>query len=280
MKNYFIATICLLLSSAIAFSQSPRQYYHIANGWSDINISGKIAGKFSWQLENQQRREDMQGDYNTATTTGNPYNNLNQNVLRPYIHFQLNPNVRFSLMPLGWIGSNRFKEGSTSAFFSEYRVAPQVILTQNFGRVRIDSRLRYEFRWLGQNQDVSEFHVPYSGDFTNATFKERFRYQIKTTIPLNHAKMDNKTFYVQAYDEVFVNMGEKVANTNLLDQNRVLVGMGYKINKFLSVEAGYMQQTIFRFNNADKNNVDINNVLQLNLAVSNVEQLFKKEVKK
>jgi hypothetical protein len=44
--------------------------------------------------------------------------------------------------------------------------------------------------------------------------------------------------------------------------------------------AGYMQQTIFRFNNADKNNVDINNVLQLNLAVSNVEQLFKKEVKK
>ena len=281
MKTLLLSATMLLTFSVASFSQSPRQYYHISNGWTDVNISGKIAGKFSWQIENQQRREDMQGDYNDATTTGNPYNNLNQHVFRPYIHYQPNPNIRVSLMPLGWIGSNRFKEGKPSAFFSELRIAPQVILTQNIGRVRFDNRLRYEFRWFGQNQSIDDHSSLYGGDFSTTTFKERFRYQFKMTMPLNHAKMDDKTLYVQAYNELFVNMGEKVANINLFDQNRVLIGLGYKFNKFFSVEAGYMQQTIYRFNNTEKNNVDINNILQLNLAVSNFEQLFKKvEVKK
>ncbi|MET3128476.1 hypothetical protein ABID42_003595 [Arcicella rosea] len=276
MKNVILSAILLLTLSNSSFSQSPRQYYHIANGWTDINISGKIAGKFTWQLENQHRREDMQGDYNSGTTTGNPYNNLNQHVFRPWLHYQFNPNIRFSLMPLGWIGSNRFKEGSPSAFFSEIRVSPQVMLTQNFGRVRIDNRLRYEFRWFGQNQDVNDKSFLYGGDFSTTTFKERFRYQLKVTVPINHAKMDDNTLYAQTYNELFVNTGEQVANTNLLDQNRVLIGLGYKFNKYLAVEAGYMQQTIFKFNNATKSNVDINNIIQLNLAVSNFEQLFKK----
>jgi len=276
MKNVILSAILLLTLSNSSFSQSPRQYYHIANGWTDINISGKIAGKFTWQLENQHRREDMQGDYNSQTTTGDPYNNLNQHVFRPWLHYQFNPNIRFSLMPLGWIGSNRFKEGSPSAFFSEIRVSPQVMLTQNFGRVRIDNRLRYEFRWFGQNQDVNNKSFLYGGDFSTTTFKERFRYQLKVTVPINHAKMDDNTLYAQTYNELFVNTGEQVANTNLLDQNRVLIGLGYKFNKYLAVEAGYMQQTIFKFNNATKSNVDINNIIQLNLAVSNFEQLFKK----
>ncbi|MEA5402245.1 DUF2490 domain-containing protein [Arcicella sp. DC2W] len=276
MKNVILSAILLLTLPNSSFSQSPRQYYHISNGWTDINISGKIAGQFTWQLENQHRREDMQGDYNPQTTTGDPYNNLNQHVFRPWLHYQFNPNIRFSLMPLGWIGSNRFKEGEPYAFFSEIRVSPQVMFTQNFGRVRIDNRLRYEFRWFGQNQDVNNKSFLYGGDFSTTTFKERFRYQLKVTVPINHAKMDDNTLYAQTYNELFVNTGEQVANTNLLDQNRVLIGLGYKFNKYLAVEAGYMQQTIFKFNNATQSNVDINNIIQLNLAVSNFEQLFKK----
>ncbi len=275
-KKKLSISVALLLLSAFTFGQSPRTYYHISNGWTDLNVSGKIAGKFSWQIENQHRREDMQGDYNESTTTGNPYNNLNQHVFRPYIHYQSNPNVRFSLMPLGWIGSNRFKDGKPSAFFSELRIAPQVILSQQIGKLKIDHRLRYEFRWLGANQSVDEKSFLYGGDFSTSTYKQRFRYQLKGTMPLNKAKMEDKTLYAQAYNELFINMGANVPNINLLDQNRVLIGLGYRFNKFYSIEAGYLQQAIFRFNNADKTNVDVNNILQLNLAISNFEGIFKK----
>jgi Protein of unknown function (DUF2490) len=277
MKKVILSAMLLTVTSVCTFAQSPRTFHTIANGWSDINISGKIKGKFSWQIENQQRREDMQGDYNSATTTGNPYHNLNQNVFRPYIHYQANPNIRLSLMPLGWIGSQRFKDGQPSAFFAELRVAPQAIVTQTFGRVRFDNRMRYEFRWIGNNQASDNKSFLYGGDFRTTTFRMRFRNQLKLTVPLNHAKMDDKTLYVQGYNELFVNMGQKVANTNIFDQNRVLLGLGYKFNKFFAVEAGFMRQSIFRFNNTNKDNVDRNNILQVNFAVTNVDAMFKKK---
>jgi Protein of unknown function (DUF2490) len=277
MKNRFWLTATLALLLHGAFAQSPRNFYHIANGWTDINISGKLKGNFTWQIENQHRREDMQGDYNAATTTGNLYNNLNQHLFRPYIHYQPNPSIRFSLMPLGWIGSNRFKDGAPSAFFSELRIAPQVTLTQTIGRVRFDSRLRYELRWIGQNQDVNSKSFLYGGDFSTTTFKERFRYQFKMTMPLNHAKMDDKTWFAQVYDEIFIGIGPKVPNINIFDQNRVMLGVGYKYNKFVAFDASFIQQSIFRFNNTNKDNVDLNNIIQLNFAFTNVDQLFGKK---
>jgi len=279
MKLYSSLVVFILSSLAVftkISAQSPREYYHISNGWTDINISGGLGGKFSWQLENQHRREDMQGDYNPNTTTGNPYHNLNQHLFRPYIHYQANPNVRFSLMPIGWIGSNRFKDGEPSAFFSELRIAPQVILTQQIGKLRIDHRFRYEFRWIGQNQPVDDKSFIYGGDFTSTIYRERIRYQLKGTLPLNKSKMEDKTLYAQAYDELMVGLGSNTPNINIFDQNRVLIGLGYRFNKFYSVEAGFLQQVIFRFNNASKNNVDVHNILQLNLAISNFEGIFKK----
>ena len=280
MKKICLAVFLMASIYCTNGQTSPRTFYTISNGWTDLNISGKIAGKFSWTLENQQRREDMQGDYNTANTTGNLYNTFNQHLFRPYIHYQANPNLRFSLMPLGWIGSNRFAAGVPSAFFSELRMSPQTILTQNYGRVRIDSRLRYEFRWIGKNQSVTEKSFLYDGDFSTIIKRQRIRYQLKATVPLNKPKMEDKTLYAQAFNELFVGMGKNVANTNLLDQNRILIGVGYKFNKFVAFEAGFMRQSIFRFNNATKDNVDRNNIFQTNLAITNVEQIFRKEKKK
>ena len=265
-----------ILLSIQLYAQPPRQYYHISNAWTDLNFSGKITEKLSWQLESQHRRQDMQGDYHPSTTSGNPYQNLNQHIFRPWLHYQLNPSIRFSFLPLGWMGSNQFKDGVPSAFFSELRISPQIMLTQQLGKLRIDHRLRYEFRWIGQNQSVDDKSFIYGGDFSSTTHKERFRYQIKGSLPLGKEKMEDKTWYFQAYNELFVNIGEQVANTNLLDQNRVLIGLGYRINKNISVEAGYMQQAVFRFNNSAKNNVDLNNILQLNFVISNVETLLNK----
>lgn len=53
--------------------------------------------------------------------------------------------------------------------------------------------------------------------------------------------------------------------------------MGYKLNQIIAIEAGFMRQTIYRFNNANKDNVDRNNIFQLNFAVTNVELLLKKK---
>jgi hypothetical protein len=120
----------------------------------------------------------------------------------------------------------------------------------------------------------------YGGDFSTTTFRQRLRIMLKATVPINHTKMDDNTWYAQAFDEVFVSMGPTTVNTNLLDQNRIMIGLGYKFNKFYAIEAGYLRQTIFRFNNIAKDNVDVHNVLLLNFVVNNIEQLLAKPAKK
>lgn len=268
MNKY--ALLLLGLMPILLFSQASRQYYHIPNAWMDVNVSGKLYKKFSWQIENSHRRQDMQGEYNESTTTGNLFHSFGQHVVRPYVHYQLSPKIRFSLMPLGWIGSNRFNEGNPISFFSELRISPQVMLTQFLGKLKLDNRLRYEMRWIGQNQPVDDKSFIYAGDFSSSTFRERLRYQLKLNLPFGREKISDKTLYGILSNEVFIQVGNQIPRANVLDQNRILIGLGYSVNRSLSVELAYQRQTIFRLNNTLKNNVDLNNILYVNMIVSNL----------
>ena len=62
----------------------------------------------------------------------------------------------------------------------------------------------------------------------------RFRYFLSLNIPLSK---DNNTYYLSAYNEIFLNI-----KTSTFDRNRVYAGMGYYLNKGISIEAGYMNQ--------------------------------------
>ncbi len=43
--------------------------------------------------------------------------------------------------------------------------------------------------------------------------------------------------YLSAYNEIFIN-----TKTQLFDRNRIYSGLGYRINKNIRIEAGYMNQ--------------------------------------
>ena len=51
--------------------------------------------------------------------------------------------------------------------------------------------------------------------------------------------MINNTFYLSAYNEIFIN-----AQTNLFDRNRLYGAFGYNINKNFKVEVGFLNQTL------------------------------------
>jgi hypothetical protein len=54
------------------------------------------------------------------------------------------------------------------------------------------------------------------------------------------------------YDEVFINVGEEV-KFNLLDQNRLGLNFNFKVSKNLSLEFGYMLQTLIKAKLNDQN---------------------------
>jgi hypothetical protein len=49
--------------------------------------------------------------------------------------------------------------------------------------------------------------------------------------------MDDKTFYLSAYNEIFLNTED-----NIFDRDRLYGGIGYKLNKVFRFELGYMNQ--------------------------------------
>ena len=113
----------------------------------------------------------------------------------------------------------------------------QAQVTDEIGRFSLQHRLRLEQRWLEKyNNAASE--VPESHTYVN-----RFRYMLRVQAPLQGRTLDDHEFYAAAYDELFIGFGKNVGE-NIFDQNRVALLAGYKLNKHLRIEAGYLNQIL------------------------------------
>jgi len=117
-------------------------------------------------------------------------------------------------------------EGDATNSIHENRVYQEVILKQTIGKVGFMHRFRYEQRWI-ENQD----------------FRTRFRYAIFVNVPINSLALGEKgSWYVQGYDELFIN-GEKLDDkVEYFDRNRLYLGLGYRVVKNLAFQVGLMQQ--------------------------------------
>ncbi|RVU00177.1 DUF2490 domain-containing protein [Mucilaginibacter limnophilus] len=121
----------------------------------------------------------------------------------------------------------------------ETRLWEQMTVNQLLDRIKIEHRYRIEQRFFD--------HTPY---------RNRFRYRLNLAIPINHRKVEPKTYYAAVFDEIFLN--NKAPH---FERNRLYVGMGYQFNKSLSLQLGWMQQYNYSLNSAStggKNNLAIN----------------------
>lgn len=75
-------------------------------------------------------------------------------------------------------------------------------------------------------------------------FVQRFRYRFELLKPIQ--KIEEKFvegFFAMLQNEVFLNVQNKEKlNGNLFDQNRLLLGGGYRVSKNLDIELGYLNK--------------------------------------
>lgn len=116
----------------------------------------------------------------------------------------------------------------------EFRTWLQYTFTQRFGRLKLDHRGRAEHRF---------FYASQTGEHTEAN---RFRYRLSATLPINKDKVQEKTLFVNAFEELF--FGSKDPN---FKRNRTFAGFGYQFNNSLSVTSGYMFQREFALKGND-----------------------------
>ena len=208
------------------FGQNNRLNTSNQIGWYSYFGTFKLSNKLGIHTEYQFRRTQV-------------ITYWQQSLLRLGLNYQLHSAVQLRV-GYGWIETFPYGEFSLNGFgkqFTEHRIFQMAQLSQKVGKVDFSHRFMLEQRFVGKYPDVqatkeSEFPLLH-----------RMRYMIRMQVPLKGNEIQDKTPYLAIYDEVFIGFGENV-NSNVFDQNRIGILLGYRFSKNFRLEGGYLNQTL------------------------------------
>jgi hypothetical protein len=239
MKIYFLKILLsgfLISASYLLEAQSlppfQRQSTYNEIGWIGYFGDHKISKKWGLHTEYQWRRDHFISYWQ-------------QSLARVGVNYKLNDKVMLTL-GYGFIETftygnppiaRRNNEGQEQAF-PEHRIYQDILINNDLGGFELNHRLRLEQRWLGNYYDANNVRIN-----NNWRYLNRFRYRIRFAHSFKGPTIDPKEFYFHAYDEFFIGFGKNVG-INTFDQNRINVGIGYKISKQSKIEAGYFNQIV------------------------------------
>jgi len=208
-KRFFlnkIAFLLLLLLPVSIFAQQDK-----TGNWLMYFGTNKLSDKFSLHTEIQYRNH-------TLTP-----NNTEQLLLRTGLNYHFSDKA-FVTAGYAYIPSYAYESEQKDPETEEHRIWQQFIVTNKISRVKLEHRYRFEQRWVDQD------------------YKNRFRYRLMLFIPLNKSIIEEKTWFLGLYDEVFVN-----TEKTFFDRNRLYGAIGYQFNKMTSIQTGIMHQQVNDF---------------------------------
>lgn len=210
----------------IARAQNTRLHTRETIGWFNLFQTIKFNEKWSFHGEYQWRRADLISE-------------AQQSLLRAGMNYQASPRL---LLRAGyaWIETFPYGEIPINALgkdFTEHRIYEMLQLSHREGIVDFSHRFMLEQRFIGR------YSSPVLEKEDEFPLLHRLRYMFRFQIPLKGREMKDKTPYIAAYDEILIGFGKNV-NENIFDQNRYGLLLGYRFNKSVRLEAGYLNQTI------------------------------------
>lgn len=150
-------------------------------------------------------------------------NTVEQLLLRTGLNYHLSSSSSLTL-GYGFIPSYVYESEQSEPEVTEHRIFQQLIMTNKIGRIKFEHRYRIEQRWV------------------NDDYRNRLRYRLMAFIPINKPVIEEGTFFLGIYDEVFMN-----TKSTFFDRNRLYVALGYQIKKQLQVQVGYLNQRVNPF---------------------------------
>lgn len=217
MKNILIFTL-LCLVHFTAWNQTDRVTSEQTHAWIMSNGAIKIKGPFSAFYDVQWRRADLG-------------QNPQQLLLRGALLYQASNSTSFGL-GYAFVETSPYGEFPVKNEFLEHRIFEQMQIKQTFAKSNLTHRYRLEQRNIGSSAE---------GGFKSPRYENRARYMVRYQY-LFH-KTDSTSFYLNVFDEVFLNFGKEVGR-NTFDQNRLGAALGYGINKHVAFELGYLNQYV------------------------------------
>lgn len=177
----------------------------------------------------------------------NGFSEKQQWFVRPSVDFQVTK--RFS-SSIGYSHYNTYTYGDPAMNKTEIpedHIWIQGTYVHNSGDVKFTHRLRNEHRFVG----IAKYDAA-AEDYTidSYQYRNRMRYMFLVNYPLLKKEGVAKLLGI-AGDEVFVNLGTNAGKT-LLNQNRLIGGVGYNLNSHHQLQLVYIHQHIWNFSNTIK----------------------------
>ncbi len=205
MKLSIVAA--LLLSITGAYAQKDD-----FGSWNVINTKLIIGPKWSAMTELQLRSQSFYDNHFYYEVKGGVTYSFNKN---------------FSLL----VGTGRYITYTDGGSFTkpvtanEWRLWQQLTMNNYLERVKFEHRYRVEQRWF------------------KTGYRNRFRYRLMAAVPLNGSKIEPKSFYISAFNELFL-----TNKAPYFERNRFFSGFGYQFSKHVSLQPGYVYQYDYRNN--------------------------------
>lgn len=176
-------------------------------------------------------------------------NTVEQLLLRTGLNYYLGPK---SMLTAGY--AYVFTEPSAKNVVgfttSENRIWQQMILRHRNYNVFIEHRYRLEQRFIQNRTNDTK------------TYSNRIRYRYQMLIPLYHINPSLRHFFINSYNELFINIGSTVSG-QIFDRNRFYVALGYQASPKFNIQLGYLNQVI-AIPNVIK--ADVNHNLQIGVS--------------
>jgi hypothetical protein len=225
MHKILIVLYFSLLNFIAVKAQSNRLSNTNAIGWLAIFGNIKCNSKLSVHTEAQFRAINLA-------------ENFQQILLRTGLQYAPNKNL---LLRAGYAHAETYAYGSIpiNSFgkrFTEHRAFEMLQVNTKINSTDWQHRFMLEQRWVGRYANAL------SKKEDEFVYTNRIRYMLRAQKPIGKKQIENNTWYIGGFNEVFISFGKKVAD-NVFDQNRASFYAGYRANSKYRVEFGLLNQT-------------------------------------
>ena len=222
----YLLFVLLSVSFQKSFSQVKRQYGNHFNSWLVYSGDHKISSRWGVHLETQWRRSDFVSD-------------PQQLLIRTGLNYHISKEV-FASVGYAFVETYPYGEFPSAVTYPEHRIWEQIQLKSQLGKMEWSSRFRLEQRYSQLPVKVNEISRVGPAVYTN-----RIRLFNRFTLPFKGRIVEDHSVYASLYNEIFVNFGKNVGY-NIFDQNRIFLGVGYKLPKAGRLEVGYLNQLVMK----------------------------------
>jgi hypothetical protein len=206
------AVRCLILMNLCLFPYTNQAQTSDFGSWNIINLKYNHNQQLSFFGEAQLRSLRFYDDFHYYEWKGG-------------INYKIHRSVQLTL---GAGSYQTYREGGDFVLpknNDEFRLWPQVILSHEIGRLKIEQRYRSEMRW------------------TSNGYRNRFRYRLGLAYPFGNDAKGYRPFQLSLNNELFF-----TDNEPYFERNRIQCLLSYKFNRNMSWQLGYLHQFDYRIN--------------------------------